>query len=74
MAPKNAIQTTDLQRLESEIRRLHPSLTTSQVKNVRTKLLRYVSDGLSNGYDIALIKAVSKEEMSIKVLKLSEED
>ena len=73
MADKRALQLPDTNRLDSVIKRMHPTLTDSQVRRVRSKLLRYVEKGLADGYDIALIKALSKEEMRIKVLHLEEE-
>lgn len=75
MSNKRALQTNDLGFLDSIIKMQHPKLTKTQVRKVRSRLIQYIASGLSNGFDIALIKVLNEEkEISIKVLKLRDED
>lgn len=71
---KRAIQKSDLARLDAVIANLYPSLKPSQVRTVRSRIIQYIASGLEDGFDIALVKAMSDEEIMIRILKLQEED
>jgi len=72
-----SIQTSSTQGalsgLFNAIRKKYPSVSDAQAEHLQNKVITYVSDGLSDGYDLALIKR--KDDRTIlKVLKLMEED
>ena len=72
MPTKNIIQKSNLIKLESAITKKYPFISSKQAKSARENIIEYITQGLEDGYDIALIKPVNDEEISIKVLKLGE--
>jgi hypothetical protein len=62
-----------LSRLLSVLRKKYPDVSESQAEHLQGKVLNYVSDGLSDGYDLALIKR-KDDRTVLKVLKLMEEE
>ena len=62
-----------LARLLSAIRRKYPNVSESQAEHLQGKVISYVSDGLADGYDLALIKR-QDDRTVLKVLKLMEEE
>lgn len=58
--------------LDSAIFNMHSDLTSSEVKHVRNKLVHYIAEGLREGFNLALVKAVDDKTI-LRVLKLVEE-
>ena len=74
---KNSIQNRDteeaISRIDSAIRSRYPEVNDYQTERLRGKVLNYVGDGLSEGYDVAMIKRNGTKSI-LKVLKLIRED
>ena len=62
-----------LARLLASIRKKYPDVSESQAEHLQSKVMVYVADGLSNGYDLALIKH-QDDKTILKVLKLQDEE
>jgi len=73
MTEKTQIRRSDLADLDRAITRRYPSLPKNQVRTVRSRIMEYVANGLADGFDVALIKPISDEEIRIKVLTLQKE-
>lgn len=74
MTKRRDIQVSALSRITGAITNRFPNLNDEEADDVKDKILQYVAAGLENGYDIALIRTESEDEMKLKVLKLREED
>lgn len=59
--------------LFNAIRKKYPTVSDAQAEHLQGKVIHYVSDGLANGYDLALIKRKDGKTV-LKVLKLMEEE
>ena len=74
---KNSLQNRDteeaLSRIDDAIRRRYPDVNDYQAEHLRGKVLNYVGNGLSEGYDVAMIKRNGAKSI-LKVLKLIRED
>jgi hypothetical protein len=72
-----SIQSTSTQGaltgLFNAIRKKYPAVSDVQAEHLQNKVISYVSDGLADGYDLALIKR-KDDKTILKVLKLMEED
>ncbi|HEY3291123.1 MAG TPA: hypothetical protein VGK87_13415 [Anaerolineae bacterium] len=62
-----------LSGLFSVIRKKYPNVSDEQVEHLQNKVINYVSDGLNDGYDLALIKRKDGKTV-LKILKLMEEE
>ena len=73
----SSIQSTSTQgaltSLYNAIRKKYPAVSDSQAENLQNKVISYVSEGLADGYDLALIKR-KDDKTILKVLKLEEDD
>jgi hypothetical protein len=74
---KNSLQNRDteeaISRIDSALRSRYPDVNDSQTERLRGKVLNYVGDGLTEGYDVAMIKRNGTKSI-LKVLKLIRED
>ena len=77
MKRRNSIQNRDTQeglsKIDEAIRSRYPDCTPDEAENIRGKVINYVGNGLSDGYDVALIKRSGLHTL-LRVLKLVEED
>jgi hypothetical protein len=77
MNRKNSIQNRDteeaISRIDEAIHSRYPDANDSQTERLRGKVLNYVGDGMSEGYDVAMIKRNGAKSI-LKVLKLIRED
>jgi hypothetical protein len=74
---KRSIQSRDTQqalsKIDDAIRTRYPDCGDGQAENIRGKVLNYVGDGLSDGYDVAMIKRSGLRTI-LRILKLVEEE
>jgi hypothetical protein len=77
MKRQRTVQSRDTQealsKIDDAIRSRYPDCTEGQAENIRGKVLNYVGNGLSDGYDVALIKRTGLHTI-LRVLKLVAED
>ncbi|MCL4506182.1 MAG: hypothetical protein M1434_10170 [Chloroflexi bacterium] len=64
---------TALSGLFNAIRKKYPTVSTEQAEHLQGKVIKYVSEGLADGYDLALIKR-RDGKTTLKVLMLMEEE
>ena len=73
----SSIQSTSTQvaltSLYNAIRKKYPAVSDAQAEHLQNKVISYVSAGLEDGYDLALIKR-KDDKTILKVLKLEEDD
>lgn len=62
-----------LSGLFSVIKKKYPTVPDEQVEHLQNKVITYVSEGLADGYDLALIKRKDGKTV-LKVLRLMEEE
>ena len=62
-----------LTSLYNAIRKKYPAVSDTQAEHLQNKVISYVSEGLADGYDLALIKR-KDDKTILKVLKLEEDD
>lgn len=72
MPIKKVSQNSNLAKLDRAITQKYPSLNLKDAKYAREEIIAYITEGLEDGYDIALIKPVNDDEISLKVLKLGD--
>lgn len=57
--------------LDAAIKSVFPTKTSQEIREIRSKVIEYISKGLVDGFDIALIKQQDGNTI-LKVLKLVE--
>lgn len=69
MTKTKQVRRSDLAYLDRAIIRRDPTLSESQVRAIRSKIIRYIGDGFAEGFDVALIKQVAEDEIRLRVLR-----
>ena len=65
-------------KLNTVIKTTFPLLKRQEIKDLQTHIIDYISKGLADGYDIALIKRETNprtkdEELKLRILKLKDD-
>jgi hypothetical protein len=69
----SALTQPEIRRLDKTIGNLYPDCSARQVAEIRNNIINYVSQGLADGYDLALIKNNDTKKI-LKVLKIVQEE